>query len=111
MTDQKARAHINGAFALWWERSTREWSLDLSMLPTAGVTLAPPPGSSDRTHIPSKPSAIFTARANKTKSDNPLLLVLRWVVDAAPLGVQLSPAAKNDVSVAPRKMNRGRSPR
>jgi hypothetical protein len=41
MTDQKARAHINGAFALWWERSTREWSLDLSMLTTAGVTLAP----------------------------------------------------------------------
>jgi hypothetical protein len=51
MTDQKARAHINGAFALWRERSTREWSLDLSMLTTAGVTLAPPQGSSDRIHI------------------------------------------------------------
>jgi hypothetical protein len=51
MTDQQARAHRSDAFALWRARSTREWVLDLSMLTTGGVTLAPPPGSSDRVHI------------------------------------------------------------
>jgi hypothetical protein len=51
MTDQQARAHRSDAFALWRARSTREWVLDLGMLTTAGVTLALPPGSSDRVHI------------------------------------------------------------
>jgi hypothetical protein len=51
MTDQQARTHCRNAFALWRERSTREWALDLTMLTTIGVTLAPPPASSDRVHI------------------------------------------------------------
>jgi hypothetical protein len=54
MTDQQAKAHCRDAFARWRERSTREWALDLSMLTTAGVTLAPPPGSPDRVHIAEK---------------------------------------------------------
>jgi hypothetical protein len=35
----------------WTQGSTREWALHLSMLTTAGVTLALPLGSSDRVHI------------------------------------------------------------
>ncbi|MGH3718303.1 MAG: DUF5710 domain-containing protein [Pseudonocardiaceae bacterium] len=50
MTDQQARAHVDDAFALWKDRSTRRWTLDLTMLTTAGVTLAPPPAPSDRVH-------------------------------------------------------------
>jgi len=44
-------AYRSDAFTLWRERSTRAWTLDLSMLTTAGMTLAPPPGSSNRGHI------------------------------------------------------------
>lgn len=51
MTDQQARAHIRDAFALWKDRSTYDWILDLNMLTTAGVTLKPPPGGADRVHI------------------------------------------------------------
>jgi hypothetical protein len=51
MTDQQAKTHRSHAFSPWRERSTREWALDLSMLTNAGVTLAPPPGSSNRVHI------------------------------------------------------------
>jgi hypothetical protein len=51
MTDQQARAHIDDAFAQWQARSTRTWTLDLSMLTTAGVTLTPPSASADRVHI------------------------------------------------------------
>lgn len=51
MTDQHARAHIRDAFALWKERSAHTWTLDLSMLTTAGVTLAPPPDPADRVDV------------------------------------------------------------
>ncbi|MGH3772821.1 MAG: DUF5710 domain-containing protein [Pseudonocardiaceae bacterium] len=50
MTDQHARAHIGDAFTLWKDRSARTWTLDLSMLTTAGVTLAPPPDPAGRVH-------------------------------------------------------------
>jgi hypothetical protein len=51
MTDQQAKVHRDDAFTLWRERSARQWTLDLSMLTTANVTLAPPPGSTDRVRI------------------------------------------------------------
>lgn len=51
MTDRQARTHVDQAFALWQERSTRTWTLDLSMLTNAGVTLAEPPDPADRVHI------------------------------------------------------------
>ncbi|MGH3867230.1 MAG: DUF5710 domain-containing protein [Pseudonocardiaceae bacterium] len=51
MTDQQARLHIDNASAVWQARSGRTWTLDLSMLTTAGVTLAPPPAPSDRVQV------------------------------------------------------------
>jgi hypothetical protein len=51
MTDPQAQAHIADAFALWERRSARTWTLDLSMLTSAGVTLASPPQASDRARI------------------------------------------------------------
>jgi hypothetical protein len=43
MTPAQATRHIAAAFALWRTRSARAWTLDLSMLTAAGVTLTPPP--------------------------------------------------------------------
>ncbi|MEO7196467.1 MAG: hypothetical protein ABIZ05_16910 [Pseudonocardiaceae bacterium] len=51
ISDQQARLHVDDAFALWKARSARTWTLDLSMLTTAGVTLAPPPAPSDRVRV------------------------------------------------------------
>lgn len=43
MTEDAALAHVQDAFARWRARSTREWSLDLSPLTKAGITVSPPP--------------------------------------------------------------------
>jgi hypothetical protein len=51
MTNQQTHAHIDDAFTLWRARCTRSWTLDLSMLTTAGLTLTPPPGRNQRPHI------------------------------------------------------------
>ena len=51
MTDDEAEAHIDAAFALWRDRSARDWTLDLSILTTAGITLAPPPEREQRADI------------------------------------------------------------
>ncbi|WP_222871112.1 DUF5710 domain-containing protein [Nonomuraea sp. PA05] len=48
MTAGQAGAHVNAAFSLWRSRSTRNWTLDLSILTDAGVTLTPPPERADR---------------------------------------------------------------
>lgn len=42
MTDTQIDNHVRAANQLWITRSRRTWSLDLSMLTTAGVTLAQP---------------------------------------------------------------------
>jgi hypothetical protein len=54
MTDDEAEAHIDAAFALWRDRSARDWTLDLSILTTAGITLAPPPEREQRADIAEK---------------------------------------------------------
>ncbi len=46
-----AQAHIAAAFAVWRERSTRSWRLDLAMLTDAGLTLTPPPAPDARARI------------------------------------------------------------
>jgi len=51
MTDQQGNDHVDAAFALWRQRSARSWALDLSMLTTAGVTLAVPPHAANRAAI------------------------------------------------------------
>lgn len=48
MTWRQAEAHVTDAFTLWHQRSRRTWSLDLSPLTRAGVTLTPPPEPSVR---------------------------------------------------------------
>ena len=47
-THPVAQRHIEDAFVLWEERSRNDWTLDLSILTTAGVRLMPPPGASAR---------------------------------------------------------------
>ncbi|GAA4918828.1 DUF5710 domain-containing protein [Streptomonospora salina] len=51
MTPDQADSHVQRAFAVWEQRSTRTWTLDLSMLTDAGVTLADPPGAGRRSGI------------------------------------------------------------
>ena len=51
MTPRAAEGHLEHAYALWDSRNTRTWALDLSILTTAGVTLAPPPPPRSRPAI------------------------------------------------------------
>jgi hypothetical protein len=48
MTDAEVSRHVLDANALWTARSARVWTLDLSMLTDAGVTLARPEKAADR---------------------------------------------------------------
>jgi hypothetical protein len=51
MTEAEARRHVDNAFQVWQRRSLITWSLDLSILTDAGVTLAPPPAAGERATI------------------------------------------------------------
>lgn len=48
MTVPQAKAHVREAFEMWRRRSARAWSLDVSMLTEAGITLAEPPPAHQR---------------------------------------------------------------
>lgn len=48
LTAPQARAHVAEAFQLWRQRSQVTWTLDLSILTDAGVTLNRPPEATDR---------------------------------------------------------------
>lgn len=48
MTHHQAAAHIDQAFDTWRRRSLRDWTLDLTMLTGAGLTLQRPPTAADR---------------------------------------------------------------
>ncbi|MYV47897.1 DUF5710 domain-containing protein [Streptomyces sp. SID2888] len=48
MSHTEARSHIRYAFNVWDARSARSWTLDLSMLTDAGVTLQRPPRAGER---------------------------------------------------------------
>lgn len=48
MSVSEADEHIDAAFALWRRRSEYTWSLNLSMLTDAGVTITPPPSAGER---------------------------------------------------------------
>ncbi|MER7862745.1 DUF5710 domain-containing protein [Amycolatopsis japonica] len=50
-SEQDARFHIEQAFEVWAQRSRVDWHLDLSMLTSAGITLAKPPAASSRAGI------------------------------------------------------------
>ncbi|MGX8904183.1 DUF5710 domain-containing protein [Streptomyces netropsis] len=51
MSPDQARRHVDAAFALWEQRSATIWSLDLSILTGAGITVTPPPDARDRPAI------------------------------------------------------------
>jgi hypothetical protein len=48
MTDEQVRRHVQAANNLWITRSRRIWTLDLSILTTAGVTLRRPDPAAER---------------------------------------------------------------
>ncbi len=51
MTANQAQQHIDDAFRLWNRRSNRNWTLDLSILTGAGLSIAPPPDAAERVHV------------------------------------------------------------
>ncbi|MGW7283920.1 DUF5710 domain-containing protein [Streptomyces sp. NPDC054847] len=51
MTKAEAREHVEAAFEIWHARSQRSYSLDLSMLTNAGITLSGPPEANERDRI------------------------------------------------------------
>jgi Domain of unknown function (DUF5710) len=69
MSAAQADMHINKAAAQWRARSAQQWTLDLSILTSAGITLAPPPDRADRPRIaqetlaPLRQAATTTAQA------------------------------------------------
>jgi hypothetical protein len=64
MTSKQARAHIESAFDLWHRRSLSHWTLDLSILTDAGVTLAAPPTADDRADVAH--ATLRSVRSNST---------------------------------------------
>jgi len=51
MTETQGWRHVQSAFLTWQQRSAHLWELDLSILTTAGITLAPPPSARDRATV------------------------------------------------------------
>lgn len=51
MTDAEVSGHVAAAGELWTRRSARVWTLDLSMLTDAGVTVARPEKAADRAAV------------------------------------------------------------
>lgn len=48
MTEAEAREHVEVAFEVWFQLSRITWTLDLSILTDAGVTVTPPPDAATR---------------------------------------------------------------
>ncbi|GGM34109.1 hypothetical protein GCM10012275_01840 [Longimycelium tulufanense] len=51
MSQDEALDHVDAAFDLWRRRSLASWTLDLSMLTTAGITVVPPPDAKARAAV------------------------------------------------------------
>ncbi|MEV4868549.1 hypothetical protein [Streptomyces syringium] len=51
MTERQGWNHVQSAFQTWQQRSMHHWELDLRILTTAGITLAPPPSARDRAAV------------------------------------------------------------
>lgn len=45
MSEPQARKHVADAFSVWDARCRHDWSLDLTVLTNAGITVTPPKGS------------------------------------------------------------------
>lgn len=73
-SERTAQRHIEAAFDEWDRRNTRDWTLDLSMLTAAGVTLAGPPQArqhrtiaNETLHGPAAAAATPTTRPEQTE--------------------------------------------
>lgn len=51
MSPAQARKHVSDAFALWQQRSSVTWNLDLSLLTGAGIAIKRPPAAKDRAAV------------------------------------------------------------
>jgi hypothetical protein len=51
MTQAEASEHVEVAFEVWFQLSRIQWTLDLSILTDAGVTVTPPPAAADRNTV------------------------------------------------------------
>jgi hypothetical protein len=51
MTPAEAREHVEVAFEVWFQLSRIQWTLDLSILTDAGITVTPPPDAAERDTI------------------------------------------------------------
>jgi hypothetical protein len=60
MTGGEAREHVEVAFEVWFQLSRIQWTLDLSLLTDAGVTVTPQPDAADRDAV-----AAETLRRNR----------------------------------------------
>lgn len=83
MSAAEADAHIAEAFRIWQERSRSRWTLDLSMLTEAGVTVRQPPKAAER---PAAAKAALTAQHDGIRA--------RAAERARTLGIQQRAAAK-----------------
>jgi len=51
MSSDKARQHVDAAFALWSRRSSVNWRLELSLLTDAGIAVTEPPSARERANV------------------------------------------------------------
>lgn len=51
MSEEETKTHVTSAFELWRQRSQHVWTLDLTMLTGAGVTVTPPPNADTRAQV------------------------------------------------------------
>lgn len=58
MSADEARVHVASAFRLWERRSRQEWTLDLSVLTGAGVTVRRPPPAGARVGVAAERTAV-----------------------------------------------------
>jgi len=89
MSKADADTHVAEAFHVWEERSRRTWTLDLSMLTDAGVTVRRPPKATER---PSAAKAALAVQHDDIRAHG--------VERAKALGIQLR-AAANGTAPAP----------
>ena len=54
MTHQQALEHVEAAYTTWEMHSAFDWTLDLTILTNAGLTLTNPPAAADRPHLASQ---------------------------------------------------------
>lgn len=97
MSREQARRHVDQAFALWSRRSSRDWTLDLSILTEAGVALKAPPEPAGRGRIAYE--ELDRARAQETLTVRPVPRPRRPIV--VPAGTRTAPVPTTAALASP----------